>query len=162
MSIAESILPEFDHEMANTRKVLACIPDDKLEWKAQDDFHSIGWVGTHLASIAGWVEGTLTQDSWDVNPEGGEPYQEPTAESRQQILDMFDANLAAGRKAIAATADEAFMKSWSLVAAGKPMFTMPRIAVIRTFVLNHTIHHRAHLSVYLRLNGIKVPEMYGA
>ncbi len=161
MSVAESILPEFDQEMAGTRKTLERVPDDKLGWKAHPKSNTIGWVSAHLAEIPGWVEGTLTQDSWDINPVGGEPYKSPTVTSRKQALDLFDKNVAAARKAIAATSDAAFMKQWSLLSAGKPLITLPRLAVIRSFVLNHTIHHRAHLCVYLRLNDIPVPGLYG-
>lgn len=161
MSIAESILPEFEQEMAGTRKALERIPDDKLDWKAHPKSNTIGWVSAHLAEIPGWVEGTLTQDSWDINPVGGEPYKSPTATSRKQVLDLFDKNVAAARQAIASTADDAFMKQWSLLSGGNPIITMPRLAVIRTFVVNHAIHHRAHLCVYLRLNDIPVPALYG-
>ena len=73
MSIGQSLLPEFDHEMANTRKVLARIPEDKLNWKAHEKSNTIGWVGTHLAQIPAWTEMTLTTDSLDVAPPGGEP-----------------------------------------------------------------------------------------
>jgi uncharacterized damage-inducible protein DinB len=161
MSIAEMILPEFDQEMAGTRKCLERIPDNKLDWKAHPKSNTIGWVGAHLAEIPGWVEGTLTQDAWDINPVGGEPYKTPKLTSRQQMLDMFDKNVAAARKAIASTKDEAFMKTWSLLSGGQPIITMPRIGVIRGFVLNHTIHHRGHLCVYLRLNDVPVPGLYG-
>ncbi len=161
MSIAESILPEFEMEMAGARKTLERIPDDRLQWKAHSKSNTIGWVASHLAEIPGWVEGTLTQDSWDINPEGGEPYRTPELNSRQQILDQFDANVAAAGKCIAATADDEFAKSWSLLSGGQPLITMPKLGVIRTWVLNHTIHHRAHLCVYLRLNDIAVPALYG-
>lgn len=161
MSIAQSILPEFEHEMAGTRKTLERIPDEKLDWKAHPKSNTIGWVAAHLAEIPGWAEGTLTQDSWDINPVGGEPYKTPKATSRKQILEIFDKNVAAAKKAIAATKDDAFLKQWSLLSAGQPIMTMPRIAVIRGFVLNHMIHHRAHLCVYLRLNDIPVPALYG-
>jgi uncharacterized damage-inducible protein DinB len=161
MKLAELLLPEFDQEMASTRKVLERIPEDKLEWKAHPKSNTIGWVGSHLAEIPGWVEGTLTQDSWDINPPGGEPYQTPKLTGRQQVLDMFDAGVEAARKAIAATSDEDFMKEWSLLSAGQPIITMPRYGVIRSFVINHAIHHRGHLCVYLRLNDVPVPGMYG-
>lgn len=161
MSIAEAILPEFEHEMAGTRKTLERVPDDKLDWKAHPKSNTIGWVAAHLAEIPGWVAGTLEKDSWDINPVGGEPYQSPKAESRQQILEVFDKNVAAARKAISATSDEAFRKQWSLLSGGKALMTMPRIAVIRSFVINHTIHHRAYLCAYLRLNDIPVPALYG-
>ncbi len=161
MSIAEMILPEFEQEMAGTRKTLERIPDDKLDWKAHPKSNTIGWVGGHLAEIPGWVEGTLTQDSWDINPPGGEPYRTPQFKSHQEMLDVFDKNVAAAKKAIAATSDEAFMKPWSLLSGGETLMTMPRLAVIRGFVISHTIHHRAYLCCYLRLNDIPVPALYG-
>lgn len=161
MSFAAALLPEYEHEMASTRQVLERVPNDKLTWKAHPKSNSIGWVAAHLAEIPGWVAGTLTQESWDLNPPGGVPYQSPRAESREQLLAIFDQNVAAGKQAIAATRDADFLKSWSLLNAGQPMLTLPRIGVIRTWVLNHIIHHRAHLIVYLRLNDISVPGMYG-
>ena len=161
MSIAQSILPEFDHEMAGTRKTLERIPDDKLTWKAHPKSNTIGWVGSHLAEIPGWVESTLTQDFWDFSPPGQEQYRTPILSSRRQMVEVFDQNVAAARRAIESTADEAFLKDWSLLWQSNPVFTMPRIAVLRSFILNHTIHHRAILTVYLRLNDIPVPALYG-
>jgi uncharacterized damage-inducible protein DinB len=161
VSIAESILPEFDHEMANTRKTLERIPDDKLEWKAHPKSNTIGWVGGHLAELPGWVEMTLTKTSLDINPPGGKPFQPFRPTSRKQMLEGFDKNVAAARKAIQSTSDAEFMKPWSLLSGGATIFTMPRIGVVRSFVMNHSIHHRAHLCVYLRLNDIPVPALYG-
>lgn len=161
MSIAESILPEFDIEMSGTRKALERVPDDKFDWKAHEKSNSIGWVACHLAEIPGWVEGTLTQDTWDINPEGGEPYQTPALSSTQEILDLFDEHVASARKRIESTSDEEFAKTWSLLSAGEPLITTTKMKVMRTWVLNHIIHHRAILCVYLRLNDIPVPALYG-
>ncbi len=161
MNYAETILPEFDREMANTRKVLERVPENKLDWQAHPKSHTIGWNANHLAEIPGWVEGWLTAPSWDFAPIGGEPYQSPKLTSRQEILDLFDRNVAAARKAIAAVKDDQMTQPWSLLKAGTPLFTMPRATVIRSFVLNHLIHHRAILCVYLRLNDVPVPGMYG-
>jgi uncharacterized damage-inducible protein DinB len=161
VNIAQSILPEFDQEMAGTRKTLERIPDDKLDWKAHAKSNSIGWVGSHLVEIPEWVVGTLTQDFWDFSPPGAEPYRTPILASRQEMLDAFDKNVAAARRAIESTSDEAFQKDWSLLWSGQTIFTMPRVAVIRSFVVNHMIHHRAILTVYLRLNDIPVPALYG-
>ncbi len=161
MTIADSILPEFDMEMAATRKTLERIPDDKLDWKAHPDSNTIGWVASHLVEIAGWVEGTLTKETWEINPEGGEPYKSVQLHSQQEILDQFDANVAQARKRIEETSDEEFARSWSLTSGGQALITMPKIGVMRTWILNHTIHHRAHLCVYLRLNNIPVPAIYG-
>ena len=160
MSYAETILPEFDREMANTRKMLERVPEDKLEWQAHPKSHTIGWNANHLPEILGWVEGVLAAPSWDIAPPGGEPYQSPKLTSRQAILDLFDRNVAAARKAIAAVKDDQMAQPWSLLNAGTPFFTAPRAAMIRGFVLNHLIHHRAILCVYLRLNNIPVPGMY--
>ncbi|MFK7777326.1 MAG: DinB family protein [Gimesia sp.] len=161
MTIAETLLPEFDREMASTRKTIERIPNDKLDWKAHPKSRTMGWVGSHLAEIAGWVEGILTQDSWDIAPESGESYQAPQFDSLQDILDFFDANVAAGRKCIGTTSDEEFAKSWSLLSGGQALIIMPKAGVIRTWILNHSIHHRGHLCVYLRLNDIPVPALYG-
>jgi uncharacterized damage-inducible protein DinB len=161
MSISQSLLPEYDHEMANTRKVLERIPADKLDWKAHAKSNTIGWVGTHLANIPSWTEMTLTRDALDIAPAGGPPYRTKPAESVQAMLESFDKNVAAGRAVLVATRDEEFAKPWSLLSGGATVFTMPRLAVLRTFVLNHIIHHRAHLCVYLRLNDVPVPGLYG-
>src|SRR4026207_2001231 len=91
MSIAQTFLPEFDSEMASTRKVLERVPDDKLQWKAHPKSNTIGWVGSHLAEIPSWIEGTLTQPEWDFNPPGGEPYRTPILNSRAEMLKAFDA-----------------------------------------------------------------------
>jgi uncharacterized damage-inducible protein DinB len=161
MSISQSLLPEFDHEMANTRKVLERIPEDKLDWKAHEKSNTIGWVGAHLANIPSWTELMLTKDSLDIAPPGGEPYRTPTAKSVKAILEQFDKNVAAGRALLVTARDEEFFKPWSLLKGGATVFTMPRMAVLRSFVLNHSIHHRAHLCVYLRLNNVPVPGLYG-
>lgn len=161
MSYADTILPEFEHEMVNTRKVLERIPEDKLDWRAHPKSNTIGWNANHLVEIPGWVEGTLTKTSWDIAPAGGQQYQSPKLTSRREMLETFDRNVAAARKALAAAKDSEMGTSWSLLQGGKPIFTMPRAAVIRNFVLNHLIHHRAHLCAYLRMNDIPVPGMYG-
>src|SRR4051794_20763026 len=102
MNYAETILPEFDQEMANTRKVLERVPDDKLDWQAHPESHTIGWNAIHLAELAGFVKPMLTAPAFDITPIGGEPYQFPKLTTRQAILDVFDRNVAAARKAIAA------------------------------------------------------------
>jgi uncharacterized damage-inducible protein DinB len=161
MQISELLLPEFDQEMASTRKVLERIPNDKLDWKATPKSNTIGWVGSHLVEIPFWVEGTLSGDSWDIQPPGGEPYRTPMLTSKEQMLAEFDKHVAGARAAIAKTSDEEFFKEWSLLMEGKPLFTMPRYTVIRSFVINHTVHHRAFLLSYLRLNEVPIPGMYG-
>lgn len=161
MNYVETTLPEFDQEMANTRQVLALIPEPLLGWKPHPTMNTIGWNANHLAEIPGWTEGTLTGSSWDVAPADGPRYASPSLTKVSEILDLFDQNVGAARKAIAAVKEEDLNVPWSLLAGGEPIFTMPRFAVIRGFVISHTIHHRAHLIVGLRLNNITVPGMYG-
>jgi uncharacterized damage-inducible protein DinB len=161
MTYSETILPEFDKEMASTRKVLERIPEEKLDWRAHPKSNTIGWNANHIADLPSWAEFTISTPAFDIAPVGGERYQTPKLATRQEILDRFDRNAAAARKAIAAATDDVVAQPWSLLQAGTPLFTMPRSAVIRNFVLNHLIHHRAILCVYLRLNDIPVPGMYG-
>ena len=159
MSYAETVLPEFDQEMANTRKVLERIPDDKLDWQPHPKSHTIGWNAIHIAEIPNWLVMVLNTPSLDIAPVGGEAYTAPKVTNRAEILDLFDRNVAAARKAITEATD--VTSPWSLLASGNTIFTMPRSAVIRSMVLNHLIHHRSHLIVYLRLNDVPVPGMYG-
>ena len=161
MSYAETLLPEFDHEMANTRKVLERIPDDKLDWQPHPKSHTIGWNANHLANLPDWLVHTLATRELDIAPVGGEPYSYPKATNGREILEMFDRNVTAAREAITRANEEQMAQPWTLSQAGKPIFTMPRSAVVRQVVLNHIIHHRAILCVYLRLNDIPVPGMYG-
>ncbi len=161
MSYADTLLPEFDQEMANTRKVLERIPDDKLDWKPHPKSHTIGWNAIHVAELPSWLTMTLSTTSLDVAPVGGEPYKLPQLGSSREILDLFDRNVAAARQAVAGVKDEDAAVPWTLEAGGQPIFTMPRSAVVRTMVLNHLIHHRAHLLVYLRMNDVPIPGMYG-
>lgn len=161
MTIANSLLPEFDQEMASTRKVLERCPDDKLDFKPHPKSFAMGALATHIANMLGWAVDTLKKDSFDVAPEGAPPYKEEPIKTNSELLAKFDKNVAAAREALAATTDEAFMNQWTLLAGGKPLFSMPRVAVIRSMIMNHLIHHRAQMTVYLRLNDIPVPAVYG-
>jgi uncharacterized damage-inducible protein DinB len=159
--IRDALLPEFDHEMANTRKTLERCPEDKFGWKPHPKSFSMASLATHIANMTGWTVDTINKDSFDVAPVGAPPYKEEPAKTRQELLDKFDKNAAAARAALAGASDEDLMKTWSLLAGGQTLFSMPRIACIRSFVMNHTIHHRAQLTVYLRLNDVPVPALYG-
>jgi uncharacterized damage-inducible protein DinB len=161
MTYAEMLLPEFDQEMASTRKLLERLPDDKFDWQPHAKSHTIGWNANHVADIVNWFVPTLTKPSLDVAPVGGPPYEFPKLKSRKEILELFDRNVAAARRAISQIKDEEMSAPWTLSQAGKPFFTMPRSAVVRSFILNHLIHHRAHLCAYLRLNDVPIPGMYG-
>jgi uncharacterized damage-inducible protein DinB len=161
MSIGQSLLPEFDHEMANTRKTLERVPEDKLTWKPHEKSMTMGRLAQHTGEIPSWTPVTMEKDSLDINPPGSPPYQPPSMKSRKELLEAFDKNVKSARAALAAVSDEQLMKPWSLLSGGKAYFTLPRIAVFRGFIMSHMIHHRAQLGVYLRLNNIPVPSIYG-
>lgn len=161
MSISQAFLSEFDMEMHNTRKVLDRCPEDKYMWKPHEKSFSMGSLATHIANMPEWGAETIAKDSFDYAPVGAPPYKEDPLHSSQDLLDRFDKTVAALRAAIAGASDEHLMKPWSLLAGGKTVFTMPRLAVLRGMIFNHIIHHRAQLTVYLRLNDVPVPALYG-
>jgi uncharacterized damage-inducible protein DinB len=156
-NISQALLPEFDHEMANTRKSLERVPDDKLGFKPHRKSASLGGLATHLSTINHWTEAIIGQDSFDVSTA---PRNEEL-KSRAEMLAAFDKNAATARKLIAEATDAHLLKPWALTAGSHTVFSLPRAAVLRSFILNHTIHHRAQLGVYLRLNDIAVPSIYG-
>jgi len=159
--IRDALLPEFDQEMVNTRKVLERCPVDKYGWKPHAKSFSMGSLATHVANNPGWGVDVIGKDSFDVAPEGAPPYREDVAKSTEELLAKFDKNAAAMRTALEGASDEHLLAEWSLLAGGKTLFSMPRIACLRSFVMNHTIHHRAQLTVYLRINDVPVPALYG-
>lgn len=161
MPISASLLYEFDHEMANTRKMLERVPDDKLDWRPHPKSWNMASLATHITHIPSWCVHTIQKDSLDVAPPGEPPLRNTVASSQADLLARFDRSVAAARAAIDGASDEHLMKPWTLLAGGREIFTMPRTAVLHSFVMNHGIHHRAQLGLYLRLNDIPVPGMYG-
>ncbi len=161
MAISQALLPEFDREMANTRKTLERVPDDKLTWKPHPKSGTMLWLASHLANLPLWVVVTMAQDSFDMDPPGGSSFKLPAMNSRAETLAVFDEHVKQARATIAAAADPEFMKPWSLLKGGQTIFTLPKIGVLRSFVMNHLIHHRGQLTVYFRLNDIPVPALYG-
>ncbi|HLH41450.1 MAG TPA: DinB family protein [Bryobacteraceae bacterium] len=158
MSIAQSLLPEFDHEMANTRRTLERIPENKLDFAPDPKSMPLGRLAGHIAEMVGWGATTMQTDSLNLTPEEFKPL---VAASRQQLLSEFDKNVAAARQAIESGSDADYMKPWTLSFQGNVIFTMPRVAVLRSMMMNHVIHHRAQLTVYYRMTGVPVPSLYG-
>lgn len=161
MRIAESMLPEFDHEFALTRKALERVPEDKFDYKPHEKSMSMGVLAAHLAESPGWGVMIAEQDSFDVAPKDGPKWEPFAPKTKEEVLAKFDESTEATRKALASCSDESMMQPWSLLVSGKAEFTMPRVAVLRSMVFNHNVHHRAQLGVYLRLNDIPVPSTYG-
>lgn len=161
MSIARSMLPEFDQEMANTRRTLERVPDDRLDWAPHSRSTKMAGLATHVANLPVWVGMTIGQDRFDMAPPGQEPPRAAQVASAREAVETFDRNVAAARAALEAADDATLTGPWTLLRGGETVLTMPRVAVLRSFVLNHLIHHRAQLTVYLRLNDVPVPALYG-
>ncbi|HEV2854265.1 MAG TPA: DinB family protein [Thermoanaerobaculia bacterium] len=157
MSISQALLPEFDQEMAGTRKTLERIPMDKYDWTPHTKSFNMGKLATHVATLPGWASMTVQTDELDLS----QPFEQPQPKTNEELLAIFDQSSSEARNAIAGVSDEQLMKPWTLRMGDKVIFTMPKIAVIRGMVMNHIIHHRAQLTVYLRLNDIPVPGLYG-
>lgn len=162
MNYTQWVLAEFDAEMANTRKSLERITDDKFSWKPHSKSWSMGELAAHIANLPVWAVMTMKQGSLDLAPPDsqGQPPR-PATNTVKQVLAVFDENLSSARQAISDTTDSDWEKPWTLLNRGQKVFTMPRHMVLRRFFMNHIIHHRAQIGVYLRLNDVPVPPHYG-
>jgi uncharacterized damage-inducible protein DinB len=161
MSLAQTLLPEFDHEAAVTRTVLERVPEARADWQPHPKARSLGQLAIHLASIPAWAILTLREPSFDVSPPGGAPFVPETWQSLARTLAVFDEKTFKARAALAAASDLELAQPWTLKKGGEKIFTSPRGAVLRSFVLSHAVHHRAQLGVYLRMLDVPVPAMYG-
>lgn len=157
MPIAQSLLPEFDHEMQSTRKLLECVPDGKFGFKPHEKSMTLGHLASHVAQIPEYITSTIRLERMDFD--GSEkPFE---AATRKELLEAFDAKSAAARQALAGVSDEELVKVWTLTFKGQQIFSLPRAAVLRSMCLNHLYHHRGQLGVYLRMNNVAFPGMYG-
>jgi len=155
MTIAETLFSEFEQEMKTTRRMLERVPTDKGQWKPHEKSFSMGHLAQLVSWMPGWITNTLTSDSLDIGGQPGYSY-----EKTETILDVFDRNVREARDAIAAATDADMGRPWSLMMGEKVLMTSPRGATARQH-LNHLVHHRGQLSVYLRLLDVPVPSIYG-
>jgi uncharacterized damage-inducible protein DinB len=155
MSIADSLLPEFDQEMGATRRVIERVPDGNPDWKPHPKSFSVAHLAQLLASMPGWIGHTLTTTERDLA--GGDGY---SINRTDALLKMFDDHVKSSRAAIAAAADANFDVPWSLKMKGHVLFTLPRGVVVRQHI-SHLSHHRGQMTVYLRLLDVPVPSIYG-
>jgi uncharacterized damage-inducible protein DinB len=155
MSTSETLLPEFDLEMATTRRVLERVPSDQGQWKPHAKSFSLAHLAQLVAWMPGWIGNTLHQT--ELNLAGGGGY---SNEKTDTLLKMFDKNVKEAREAIASSKEEDYRVPWSLKMGDRVLFTQPRAEVVRGHI-NHLIHHRGQLTVYLRLLDVPVPSIYG-
>lgn len=158
MTIAEILLQDFDHEMKGTRSTLERIPADKPDFKCHDKSMPMGRLAVHVAFLPRFATNMLTTDSLDLATAN---WPDMVFVSREKLLADFDALAAEARGHLASSTDEYLQKNWKMVWGDKVIADVPRSSLYRTMFLNHIIHHRAQLGVYLRLNDVPVPALYG-
>lgn len=155
MSMADTLLPELDQEMATTRRVLERVPTERGEWKPHPKSFSLGHLAQLVALMPGWITRTVHGDDIELSEGPGYSYQ-----STESLLEQFDQHVREARQEIERARDEDYALPWSLTRGGQVLFTSPRGAVVRMHI-SHLVHHRAQLGVYLRLLDVPVPSMYG-
>ena len=161
MPLRDLLLPEWDAECATTRRVLERLPEERFDWKPHAKSTSLRVLAGHVADLAGFGVQTLTVEALDLAPPGAPPFQEMEPRHRAELLARFDAARDAAHAALADIGDDALRQPWSLLLGGKVFRTWTRYSALRGFVMNHSVHHRAQLGVYLRLMDVPVPSMYG-
>jgi uncharacterized damage-inducible protein DinB len=159
MALKDALLPEFDHEMGTTRRVLERVPEADFAWKPHDKSFTLGQLAGHVANIPHWVDAIVQNTVFDLAD--GADARPRVPESMDWLLSQFDKNVGAARSGIARLSDPEFLTAWTFKNNGQIVFTMPRAAALRSFVMNHLIHHRGQLTVYLRLKNVPVPPVYG-
>ena len=157
MPLVDALLPEFDHEMTVTRKLLERVPEGQFDWKPHQKSMSLGQLAQHVATIPTWGKVAMSQDDFDM-ASNQRAEQLPT---RADILSLFDRNVSDARAALVGKGDGEMMAPWALKRGAHTIFSMPKASVWRSFVMNHLIHHRAQLGVYLRMHDIPLPSVYG-
>jgi len=156
----ELLRKELELEALYTRRHLERVPMDKLDFKPHEKSMTLGWLATFTAILPSWGSLTLAQNEFDVAPPGGSQEDYSIAKSTDALLALFDKNISGVREALARVTDDQLDEPWSLKAAGHTVFSQPRGLVYRTFIVNHLVHHRAQLGVFLRMLGVAVPAVY--
>jgi uncharacterized damage-inducible protein DinB len=157
-NIASALIAEFENEAKTTRSVLERVPADKFDWKPHEKSMPMGRLATHVAEMHGWTNPTVEQPELDFAKMDYKPFEPKTT---ADLVEHFETVYAGAIESLKNAPDEIWNEPWSLRNGEAIYFTMPKIAVMRSMVLNHIVHHRGQLSVYLRLNDIPVPAMYG-
>jgi uncharacterized damage-inducible protein DinB len=161
MPITDWLLPEYDAEMTTTRRLLERVPLDDPQWKPHEKSMPIGYLAFLVASLPGWTTMTLQRTELDIQPPPGKKWGDDAPRTVAGLLERFDHDVAQGRAALAAATEADFQVPWTLKMGEHELMTQPRWMVYRQSVINHLVHHRAQLGVYLRLRGVPVPSLYG-
>ena len=160
MGVRDSLLPDFDHEMAVTRRVLERVPEHALGWRPHEKSFDLGGLAFHLAVIPRWGRAILQRESYDLTESLARRPDGP--HTCAAILDTFDRNVSEVRRELVERSDAELMAPWKLLRGGQLLMSLPRIAAFRSFLIHHAIHHRGQLTVYLRMQNVPLPPIYGA
>jgi hypothetical protein len=162
LKITELLLAELEREAPGIRKALENVPEGRNDWKPHEKSMPLGYLATLVANIPAWIDLVVNLDELDIAPAGGAKFRPPAWKTRSELLEQFEASPKKGREVLQGTTDDRLLNTnWRMLVAGKLMSDQPRYVAIRDGVLNHMAHHRGQLTVYLRLNGEKVPAIYG-
>ena len=157
MPLIDMLLPQFDRELGTTRRLIEIVPEADLAWRPGGRSRTVAELAAHLAEIPAWTRGIMEEEGCDLAdvPEAS------TVTSVAGALERFDTGAAAGRRALAGRPDDELVADWTLRREGRVLFSLPRISMVQVLVLNHLVHHRGQLSVYLRMRGVRIPPIYG-
>lgn len=159
MAIKDAFIGELKHESSLTRKMLEKVPLDKTDWKPHEKSMSLGKLATHVAEITHWVSDIIHIDDFDFMKNFN--FNPRVASSTEELIEIFQTNLDKAITDLSNMSDDDFAKSWVVRRGEQVMFNTPKKVSIRAWAINHMIHHRGQLSVYLRLLDVPVPGMYG-
>ena len=158
MALNKALIAELKHEATNTRKMLERVPEDKFSWKPHEKSMTLQRIATHLAEIPTWVTNAVKNDELDF----ATWVRKPSAISNtKELVEHFDKTIAEAVETLENASDEVLHEKWTLRRGDHVIFEMPKVVAVRNLALNHSLHHRGQLSVYLRLLDIPVPGMYG-
>jgi uncharacterized damage-inducible protein DinB len=157
MAIIDGMLQELEQEAQTTRKVLELVPDEKLTWKPHERARTLGQLALHVATVPGSVAELVASATKAQVPN----FTDPSPQTAAELLSTHDASISKAKNALSKMDDGAIMETWSLMRGDKEVFALPRVAFLRSVMLNHWYHHRGQLSVYLRELDIPIPSIYG-
>jgi uncharacterized damage-inducible protein DinB len=160
MTLADLFSAQLEREAAVSRRALERVPEGRADWKPHEKSMPLGYLATLVATMPSWIAFTVQQDELDLNPPGGSGYRPPAWTTNAELRQVHERAVAEGREALHATSDEHLSRPWRLLVGGRVVQEQPRHVVLGD-TFTHLAHHRGQLTVYLRLNGVPVPSIYG-